>query len=91
MLSFLARLSALDLLKRDHMSLMDNSHDFSMQPDMTELVQRLYSCAAAALALLSEQVLRREDDWRGATAAERVLQVRWWRIMWCKPVLLHWW
>jgi hypothetical protein len=71
----LHRLSALDLVQRDHCALLEDMQTLSIAGDMQQLLQTLYASAAAALAMLSEQAGNRNSRDQGCRAAASVLQV----------------
>jgi hypothetical protein len=69
------RLSALDLVQRDHCALLEDMQSFTFTADMQQLLQSLYASAAAALAMLSEQAADRSSNEGSCRAAINVLQV----------------
>ncbi|KIZ00884.1 hypothetical protein MNEG_7079 [Monoraphidium neglectum] len=73
------RLSALDLVQRDHAALLDESPDFPVMPEYEALVQGLYASAAAALALVARQLADRDDAGAECVAMRDVLQREEWR------------
>lgn len=58
---FIGSMSALDLLCRDQMLLLDTAHSFPMSPEMVLLVHDIYGSAAALLAQLAAALADREN------------------------------
>lgn len=69
------RVKALDLIQRDFVSLSEEPHSFPVADDLSKLLQQLYGCAAAALAMLSEQVRCRDTPTQACAASEQILKV----------------
>lgn len=69
------RVKALDLIQRDFVSLSEEPHSFPVADDLSQLLQQLYGSAAAALAMLSEQVRYRDKPAHSCAANEHILQV----------------
>jgi hypothetical protein len=67
-------LSALDLLCRDQMLLLDTTHSFPMAPGMVMLVHDIYGSAAALMAQLAAALADRENK-NGSQALADALQV----------------
>ena len=83
------RLKALDLLQRDFVSFAEKVHSFPVAEELSALLRQLYGSAAAALALLAEQVRCREQMSSVCAANQQVLKVserRLLRAMWCRCV-----
>jgi hypothetical protein len=68
------RLTALDLIQRDFVSLDEEPHSFPV-PELSTLLQQLYGTAAAALALLAEQIRCREQPKTVCAASQQILKV----------------
>jgi hypothetical protein len=69
------RLTALDLIQRDFVSLDEEPHSFPV-PELSTLLQQLYGTAAAALALRAEQIRCREQPKSVCAASQQILKVR---------------
>lgn len=70
-----ARLTALDLIQRDFVSLSEEAHSFPVADKLSELLIQLYGAGAAALALLSEQIRHREQLGTSCEASQQILKV----------------
>lgn len=68
-------MTALDLLQHDFLSLSEEPHSFPVAEELSKLLQQLYGSAAAALALLSEQIRCREQLTDVCAACQHVLKV----------------
>jgi len=73
------RLTALDLIQRDFVSLSEEQHSFPVADELSQLLRQLYGSAAAALALLSEQIRCREQLTHTCAASQQILKVRWFK------------
>lgn len=69
------RMTALDLIQHDFVSLAEEPHSFPVAEELSQLLQQLYGSAAAALALLSEQIRCREQLTDVCAACQHVLKV----------------
>lgn len=69
------RLTALDLLQRDFVSLGEELHSFPVT-ELSTLLQQLYGEAAAALALLAEQIRCKEQLRSVCAASQQILKVK---------------
>lgn len=69
------RLTALDLIQRDFVSLSEEPHSFPVADELSDLLRQLYASAAAALAMLSEQISRKEQLTDACVANQAILKV----------------
>jgi hypothetical protein len=69
------RVKALDLIQRDFVSMSEEPHSFPVADDLSRLLQQLYGSAAAALAMLSEQVTCRDKPASSCAANVEILKV----------------
>lgn len=69
----------MDLIQRDFVSLSEEQHSFPVADELSQLLRQLYGSAAAALALLSEQIRCREQLTHTCAASQQILKVRWFK------------
>jgi hypothetical protein len=68
-------MTALDIIQQDFVSLSEETHSFPIADDLSQLLQQLYGSAAAALAMIAEQVKCREQLTARCAANQHILKV----------------